>query len=255
MDQIHHKPSKAHIFLTIIVVLAVGYGVVRYLGPRNTTPETQPTQTSTMDWPSTEVRKESIDDSSKGYRATITYPVTRDTSINKTIKSFIDEQVGTFEEDTAWIHDSDISSEAKNYISIDIQYTQSRSITVETYVFGIATYTGGAHPLSVSKTFAYDKTGTAVSLKDLFTNETIGLARVSSYVQDELTKMKISDAEWIADGAGPTEDNYRSFIVTDTGVTFIFDPYQVAPYVQGAVRIDVPVSVFASVANKSLFTQ
>ncbi len=57
----------------------------------------------------------------------------------------------------------------------------------------------------------------------------------------------------INDGTAPTEANFQNFIVTDSGVTFIFDPYQVAPYSSGTQTVEVPLSVFKSVASSDVF--
>jgi hypothetical protein len=109
--------------------------------------------------------------------------------------------------------------------------------------------------LQATHTFAFDATGAPITLNDIFSNPDAGLKDVALFVQKEIEKKKISDLQWIKDGAAPIQDNYQTFVVGDTGITFIFDPYQVAPYAAGVQNILVPFSVFKSNTNTKLITQ
>ncbi len=124
---------------------------------------------------------------------------------------------------------------------------------VQNYVFDVNSYTGGAHGLQFRKTFSFNKEGQLLTLANLFSNGLDGLTDFSKLVQKELMKREGANAEWIADGAAPREENYRSFVVTDTGVTILFDPYQVAPYSDGAIDIAIPSTLFTKIANPELF--
>lgn len=239
------KPvSKFSIILTIIAVIIIGWVVFTHqnpTGPVVIDPNTQPV---TVSWPSVEVDKKTISDENQYYTIDVTYPVTKDVAINDKFKAFAEDQIVQFKEDTAWVMDPAIESAAEGTLSLTIDYREERSTHADNYIFTISTYTGGAHGLQITKTFAFDAVGTPIMQSDLFANPDTGLKAVAAFVQKEIEKKKISDAEWIKDGAGATPDNYQSFIISDAGVTFIFDPYQVAPYAAGTQNILVPFTVF-----------
>jgi hypothetical protein len=44
-------------------------------------------------------------------------------------------------------------------------------------------------------------------------------------------------------GTAPELDNYSSFSLFPAGLRIHFQPYQVAPFVAGAQRVDVPLEV------------
>jgi hypothetical protein len=241
------KPvSTFSIILTVIAVIGIGWVVFTYkdrqANPINTTGEVAPSPTAS--WPSVEVDKRTISDENQYYTIDVTYPVTKDVAINDKFKAFVEDQIAQFKEDTAWVLDPAIESAAEATLSLTIDYREERSTHADNYIFTISTYTGGAHGLQITKTFAFDAVGTSIMQGDLFANPDTGLKAVATFVQKEIEKKKISDAEWIKDGAGATPDNYQSFIISDAGVTFIFDPYQVAPYAAGTQNILVPFTVF-----------
>ncbi len=250
------KPvSTFSITLTIVAVIIIGWVVFthkdRQANPINTTGEVAPSPTAS--WPSVEVDKKTISDENQYYTIDVTYPVTSDVAINDKLKAFAEDQIAQFKEDTSWVTDPSIASAAESSLSLTVDYTQERSAYADTYVFAISTYTGGAHGLQATKTFAFDQYGAPITQSDLFANPDTGLKAVAAFVQSELAKKKISDADWIKEGAGPSADNYGNFVIGDNGVTFIFDAYQVAPYAAGTQKILVPLSVFKP--NPKVFTQ
>ncbi|MGH8183004.1 MAG: RsiV family protein [Rhodanobacteraceae bacterium] len=133
--------------------------------------------------------------------------------------------------------------------------------------------TGGAHPNPVQATFVYDrKAGKLVTLDELFAQPDAARKALANFAHDTLLKKFMANApkpgegspealrEWKAnmlqmlnDGTKPTTVNYSAFVVragasTNTaspGLTLVFPPYQVAPYVYGTQTVDVPTSVFA----------
>ncbi|HEX7370310.1 MAG TPA: DUF3298 domain-containing protein [Rhodanobacteraceae bacterium] len=133
--------------------------------------------------------------------------------------------------------------------------------------------TGGAHPLPVQGTFVFDrKAGKLIALADLFTDPDSARKALANFAHDALLKRFLASApkpgegspealrEWKAnmlqmldDGTKPTSVNYSTFIVragatasdASPGITLVFPPYQVAPYVDGTQTVDVPSNVFA----------
>ncbi|MBP6904768.1 MAG: DUF3298 domain-containing protein [Candidatus Pacebacteria bacterium] len=249
-----HTLSKIQIIVVIVIIVLVGWLLL--LGndakptPTISTPTTTPTDAT---WPSTMVDTETISESTSQYSIDVAYPVTKDPRITAQFKEFAEGQVAQFKEDTSWANDPSIAPAEAAALSLEIDFTQEKSTYVETYIFSIVTYTGGAHGLQVTRTFAFDSKGKTVQLADLFTNGEAGLTTIAPVVIKDLTKRAISDANWIADGAGPKSQNYQAFIVTDAGITIIFDPYQVAAYSAGPQTVVVPKSVFKGIANPELW--
>ena len=254
----HHHLSKSHIIITVLAILAI-IGIFLYRVYKSPTPSVSvvetPTETpASTQWGSQEIKSETLNESNQYYTITAEYPVTKDPGIAATLKAFASDAVAQFKDDVAWVMDPGAGASASDgSLSLDISYREQKTSALETYIFSITTYTGGAHGLQVTKTFTYNKDSKAIGVLDLFSNGQKGLDTVATFVQGEITKKKISDAAWIKDGAAPTVDNYKNFVVGDDGITFIFDAYQVAPYAAGIQNILVPTSVFASFANKALF--
>lgn len=133
--------------------------------------------------------------------------------------------------------------------------------------------TGGAHPLPVEAAFVFDrKAGKLITLDALFTDPDAARKQLANFAHATLLKKFMADApkhnegspeairEWKAnmarmldDGTRPTSVNYSLFMVrtgttqpaASPGLTLIFPPYQVAPYVFGTQTVEVPSSVFA----------
>lgn len=133
--------------------------------------------------------------------------------------------------------------------------------------------TGGAHPNPVQATFVFDrKSGKLITLDDLFAQPDDARKALANFARDNLLKKLMANApkpsegspaairEWKAntvqmldDGTKPTTVNYSAFVVragadanaASPGLTLVFPPYQVAPYVYGTQTVDVPASVFA----------
>ncbi len=249
--------SRTHVIITVLVIIAIGWLLIGRSKPMPEPVVTDPTTTpvTAIEWPSVEVNKEVISEENQYYSITAAYPTTRDARITDQFKIFAEAQIAQFKDDTSWVMDQTIDSAAASTLSFDLNYREEKSTKADTYVFGIVTYTGGAHGLQVTRTFAFDINGKAIAVTDLFTNGEAGIKTVAAFVQNELVKKNISDKDWIETGAGATLQNYQNFVISDAGITFIFDPYQVAPYASGTQTILVPLSAFRGIANPSLFTK
>jgi hypothetical protein len=248
-----HRPTHTQLIITLIGLVLIA-GAIWYVnkGQRVTNPAPVSTDT-TSQWPSKEITKQTISEENQYYTISAAYPQTGSDRITRELQAFVEDQIAQFKSDTAWVTDPSLDSAAAGSLSLSVDYREVVSSYADTYVFTVSTYTGGAHGLQVTRTFAYDKLGTPIALNTLFANPDTGLAKVAAFVQGELTKKDISDPQWIKDGAAATAENYQSFIISDEGVTFVFDPYQVAPYAAGTQNILVPFAVFKPLANPELF--
>jgi hypothetical protein len=134
--------------------------------------------------------------------------------------------------------------------------------------------TGGAHPIPLQAAFVFDRrAGKLVTLDDLFAQPQAARKALADFAHDALLKRFMADVPTPASGASPdatrdwksgmvqmldhgtrpTTVNYALFVVRagagekarSPGITLVFPPYQVAPYVYGTQTVDVPTGVFA----------
>ena len=246
--------NKRHIILPIVSVVVLATLIIigfRTSDTKETILPTTEEEATSAPWPSAEVEKVSTNEKTQNYNITASYPKTNSDSISTYFKSYVEDQITQFKEDTSWVND--VESASSQILTLDIDYKAVNGDTVQNYVFSTNSYTGGAHGLQLRKTFSFDKGGQLLNISNLFSNGLDGLNTLATLVQKELMKKEWADAKWIADGASPREENYASFIVTNTGVTVLFDPYQVAAYAYGPVDVDIPVTAFAKVANPEVF--
>ncbi len=243
--------GKKQIIIFIVALLVVAGFVV--LGFRTSTKDIHevPTSTDQIPNPSLEVDKVSIHEQNEHYTINAVYPKTNSEVITLYFKNYVEGEITQFKDDTSWVND--IESASSESLSLDITYQSVPSMRVQNYIFSEASYTGGAHGLQSRKTFSFNKEGQLLSVSNLFSNGLDGLGTFAKLAQKELMKREGAQADWILDGASAKEENYQSFVVTDTGVTILFDPYQVAPYSDGAIDINISTVLFKSIANPDLF--
>lgn len=245
--------SKTHIILTLVGIIALVWVVIHTKKQQDTQVPAPSAGDQTQMWPSVKVGEDNLNENTGPYTITAVYPVTASTTISGTLRMFVQQQVDQFKEDTSWAADPSIAPAEAAELSLDVTYVEQKNDRADNYVFTVASYTGGAHGLQATKTFSYNETGIPLTLASLFINGEDGLKTIATYVQAQLKTREFAEESWIADGAAPKADNYQNFVVTEVGITFIFDPYQVAPYAAGVQRVDVPVSAFKSIANPELF--
>lgn len=250
--------SRAVLVILVIAVLAL-IGVVFYSYHAKTTVPTQVSENAPLpaagDWPSTKVSDASENSTGSYYTIKATYPVVKDATISGYFKSFVDDSITQFKSDTSWAAGSGASTAPAESasLSLTITYTEEKNSNADNYVFSTDEYSGGAHDLVSTATFAFSPTGQKITLDSLFTNGASGLKMIQPFVAAQLATAPDADSSMIADGTAPTEDNYTNFTVQSDGVTFIFDPYDVGPYSDGQQTVKVPLSVFKNIANTDIF--
>ena len=239
-----------------IIALLGAIGIIAVMlkrGPTDVVPVDDSTTLPEGTWPSDEISQEKIDQTDKGYQIIATYPVAQSTAVSAYFRTFVEDSITQFKEDTAWNNETEeVESE---YLMLDISYERIKTAHVDNYIFHIDSFTGGVHGLQATKTFAFSQEGKPLGIAELFTNGKDGLKTIAPYVQKELMKLDFAEKSWVEEGAAPDEVNYQNFTIDEKGITFIFDPYQVAYYAAGGQKVTVPVSVFKSIANKEVFPQ
>ncbi len=97
---------------------------------------------------------------------------------------------------------------------------------------------GGAHPLPVVMTFNFDRTaGKEITLDGVLSLIGLTLPQMAAQAKVQLDT-KLGRDIIAPEGADPKPENYQTFTIDADSVTFIFQPYQVAPYAAGAPEVD-----------------
>lgn len=195
----------------------------------------------------TETIKESSKD--KRYDIDVSYPAMAERSaaagaFNKIVKDHVMVYVSEFRG-----YSDEMTDEDRKFLPDGVNYTLDLGYTVEhagdEYIsisFGRSTYTGGAHPNHWTTTVNFDrKEMKEIALADLFKPNSGWLKKISDLAIADLTKQMddFADEDWIGRGAGPDADNFRSWAITDKGLKFFFDPYQVGPYAAGPFETEI----------------
>ncbi len=107
-----------------------------------------------------------------------------------------------------------------------------------------SSFTGGAHGNSFIKSYNVR----LKPFKELALDDVLGgpvdYRILSDLAQIELFKqLKGGDKGMVESGTGPFAKNFDTFTFDKKGVTFHFDPYQVAPYSEGAPKVTLSYSV------------
>lgn len=136
------------------------------------------------------------------------------------------------------------------------QYTYSMKGRIEngqqsrtSYVLEIYQFTGGAHGAFAVIAETYNKSGKELSLKDVL-GTNVNYDRIAAvvrpiltaFIQERQASEYVVEEEFL-DGTAPNETNYSQWYVKDDTVVFIFNQYQIGPYVLG--MFEVPVSLEA----------
>lgn len=107
-----------------------------------------------------------------------------------------------------------------------------------TYVFGGSDYMGGAHPFSYANYTVFDmKTGDVITEKDFLDVENDDLW--------EILYAKVLDGGCIDDEGLTSEDLFElptfngNFSVDNEGVTWLYNPYEIAAYVYGPIEATI----------------
>jgi hypothetical protein len=252
--------SRFILILLLIVVLAViafvflNHHPKPVATPATAVPEATPLPTP-AEWPSTKVSDATDIETGSYYTIHATYPVAKDAIISGYFKTFVENTVAQFKSDTSWAAGSGTSATTSEDgdLSLGITYTEQKNTVADNYIFSIDMFEGGAHDLESTQTFSFTPAGQEITLNSIFTDVDAGLKAVEPYVQAQLSKLADADQSMIAAGTAPTTDNYQNFTVQPDGITFIFDPYEVAPYSDGQQTVKVPLSVFQSLVTPNLF--
>jgi hypothetical protein len=171
---------------------------------------------------------------------------------NRVVKALVIADIVGFKKDVG-IPDRSVPADIQ-WSSFDAGYSiEYDSPDLISVAFAVSPYyAGAAHPQHYSEVLNYDlKLGRTLKLSDLFRPRSGYLQVISDYaikaLKEELGPE--SDSEWIATGAGPDSKNFKSWNITREGLSFTFDPYQVASYAEGEHVVVIPYATLRNVIN------
>ncbi len=174
---------------------------------------------------------------------------------NQALRGVVLKEVGGFTKDFAAPEER--MSDAGSYFEAEYNVTLATKDMISVW-FGVSTfYEGAAHPNHNSKVFNYDlNTGKELKLADLFKPGSDYLKVISDYAVKDLTEQfrgemsgEEPDTDWIREGAGPKEENYKSWNLSPKGLEINFDPYQVNSYAAGPKEVVIPLSALKDVLD------
>jgi hypothetical protein len=98
--------------------------------------------------------------------------------------------------------------------------------------------TGGAHPNTSLVGLVFDRsTGRKFTVDDALRLTGLSLDQISTQAKAQLSA-KLGNSFMSPDGVNADPQNFNSFIVSASDVTFIFQQYQVAPYSAGPQQVN-----------------
>ena len=116
-------------------------------------------------------------------------------------------------------------------------------------LWAVYEYLGGAHgSLALESRIYHEKRmqdGKRVlrvlKLGDLFRSPAEAIRAFSEYSRDELLKRGL-DPSMVEPGTAPSAENFNVFLLSNDGIVLFFEPYQVAPWADGTIRLTVPLA-------------
>lgn len=168
---------------------------------------------------------------------TINYPSTNYYKINTKIKEYLDININDFKNITL--------NKTKTTYYLIINYKEYHYHNLISYIFFSESFTGGAHPIHLIKSFVYNTdTNSFVTINTLIKNNPNILNELSNYTYKTLSNKKIFQNQvvnnMLKEGTLPEADNFKNILFTDEGLIIYFERYQIAPYYYGDYNITVP---------------
>ncbi|MBP3730705.1 MAG: DUF3298 domain-containing protein [Mailhella sp.] len=108
-------------------------------------------------------------------------------------------------------------------------------------------YLGGGHGslglesrIYFQQNSSKDQNVRLLGLKDLFRDPRAAIEIFSEFSREELTRRGL-DPSMVEAGTVPVPENFLVFLLDDDGILLFFEPYQVAPWADGTIRLHIPL--------------
>lgn len=160
---------------------------------------------------------------------------------NKKVVSMMMNKVKGFKKDVVETEKENQGTRSVGYdLTIDFQVEMIGKDFIS-ISFGESTYLGGAHPNFQSYSLNYNlKNGKTFELKDMFKKNAGYLKTISAFSIMKISEKQGEKTEWIETGAAAKDKNFDSWTISQNGLKFLFDPYQVGPYAAGSFEVMMP---------------
>lgn len=127
------------------------------------------------------------------------------------------------------------------WCSYAVSHPSDKALSI---TFEVWTYTGSAQGNLDVMTLNYSLiSGQRLGLVDIFEDPDAALAIMSTWSYKELTQRLggMRQEQMLRTGLNPVPENFASLTLTPAGLRINFQPYQVAPGMAGAQKVDIPL--------------
>lgn len=234
-------------FLQSVVTqtMATGTPPVRNENPQQSTSAAAPTAVTEIE--PVIAAREYRDENPPRYGISINYPLLQGPdgpqagNFNDLAQQQVDTLIAEFQNGLAM--DPIITPDAnaptpQNFLTSDFEVLYNDHGVVSIHAENSQYFYGAAHPLPFSSVINYSlPLQRELVLADLFQPSTQYLQIIADYCTNQL-----KNDEWFmfSEGALPEEQNYQKWNITPEGLRITYDPYQVAAYAAGYIRVTVP---------------
>lgn len=224
---------RALIILTALAGLALVYGVAWYMQDAFTPDETN-NKNEMQEEEHISIATAVVSEETAEYVIDVQYPKFNNIAIDSAIEKFITDAIVQFKTEASEV--PPFPSETRYELDSVFNSTYAGSNLVSARLI-MSTYTGGAHPVAFVHGLNFDRmTGRELTLPDALSMVDLSLEQIADLVTEEL-RTRLGDDVFFSEGAAAVRENYQTFVVDANNVTFIFQPYQVAPYAVGLEEV------------------
>ena len=127
------------------------------------------------------------------------------------------------------------------WCSYSVSHPSDKALSI---TFEVWTYTGGSQGNLDVMTLNYSLlTGQRLGLVDIFEDPDAALAIMSARSRRELFQRLggMRQEQYLRTGLNPVPENFASLTLTPSGIRINFQPYQVAPGMAGAQKVEIPI--------------
>ena len=127
------------------------------------------------------------------------------------------------------------------WCSYSVSHPSDKALSI---TFEVWTYTGGSQGNLDIMTLNYSLlTGQRLGLVDIFEDPDPALAIMSAWSRRELFQRLggMRQEQYLRTGLNPVPENFASLTLTPSGIRINFQPYQVAPGMAGAQKVEIPI--------------
>src|SRR3989344_2246299 len=220
------------LIVAILAGLALAYGIVWYL--EGGISKQAQIKEGEMRADSMRVETAAVREDADTYTIDAQYPQFGAPAIDTAIASFFRDAIAQFKMDAAESPPFPLGTQYELTSIFNGVYIGEDIISARLIV---STYMGGAHPVSFAYGLNFDRaTGRELTLSDALSMISMSLEQVSTRTISELNA-QFDERVFFAEGAVAKPENYSTFAIDESTVTFIFQPYQVAPYAAGLQEV------------------